>query len=163
MTPFPPMGAARSPRAMTHAFTLFELIVVLSILTILSSIAAPRYASAVARYRLDTAARRVAADVEQVKALARASGATRVIRFVPATHSYSILGYSGANQAGEYTVFLNQPPYSITLESANFAGAAELNVGGFGLPVDGGTVVVRGGAETRTITVDSFSGAVTVQ
>lgn len=155
----------RAPRVYRdlHAFTLFELIVVLSIMTILASIAAPKYASAVARYRLDSAVRRVVADIEQTRALARASGSTQVVAFFPSTHSYSIVGLVvGASRTGDYTVKLNQPPYSVTLQSASFGGMSDLKFGGFALPADGGTVVVRGGNETRTVVIDAM-GAVTIQ
>lgn len=160
----PPTSAARMPRVILRAFTLFELIVVLSIMTILASVVAPRYGSAVARYRLDSAARRVWADIEQARSMARASGSTKVLRFVPTTNSYSIVGYRlGSSKASDYTVKLNQPPFSITLESASFAGSADLQFGGFGLPADGGTIVLRAGSEVRTVTVDSASGAASIQ
>lgn len=155
----------RAPRALwdRRAFTLFELIVVLSIMTILASIVAPKYASAVARYRLDSAVRRVVTDIEQAKALARATGTTQVIAFSPSTHSYSIIGYLvGTTRGNHYTVRLNQPPYSVTLQSANFGGMTDLKFGGFALPADGGNVVVRGGTETRTVLIDN-TGAVTIQ
>lgn len=167
MTLSPPTSAARIPHRVpgaSHAFTLFELIVVLSIMTILASVVAPKYAGAVARYRLDSAARRIVADIEQTKVLARASGSTQVISFAPSTHSYSIVGYqTGASRTSDYTVKLNQPPYLVSLQSATFAGMNDLRFGGFGLPADGGTIVVKGNSETRTITVNPISGAVTLQ
>jgi len=158
-----PQRAPISSLTGTRAFTLFELIVVLSITTILASIVAPKYASAVARYRLESAARRIVGDIEQTRALARASGTTQVLSFAPSTHSYSIVGFVvGASRTGDYTVRLNQPPYSVTLQSASFGGMPDLKFGGFGLPADGGMVVVRGGTEARTVLIDA-TGAVTVQ
>ncbi|MGH7243447.1 MAG: pilus assembly FimT family protein [Phycisphaerales bacterium] len=161
MVPSPPISAARMQR---RAFTLLELIVVLSILTIMASVAAPKYASAVARYRLDSAATRITADIEQTRAMARASGSTQILSFVPSSSSYSIVGYRvGTSRSSDYTVKLNQPPYSVTLESASFAGSKDLQFGGFGLPADGGVIVVRSGSNTRTITIDSASGAAVIQ
>jgi len=151
-------------RRVAHAFTLFELVVVLSIMTIMASIVAPKYASAVARYRLESAARRIVADIEQTKALARASGTTQVMSFIPSTNSYSIVGLvTGSNRGADYTVKLSQPPYSVTLQSASFAGMNDLRFGGFGLPADGGTIVVRSGSDTRTVTIDPASGAAIIQ
>ncbi|MBS0187719.1 MAG: prepilin-type N-terminal cleavage/methylation domain-containing protein [Planctomycetes bacterium] len=148
------------PRRCRAGLTLFELVVVLSIMTILASIAAPRYASAIARYRLDTAARRVVADIEQTRALARATGATQTIRFSPSTHSYLIDRLTlGSSRSQVYTVKLAEPPYSVTLQSASFAGSQELRFGGFGFPADGGTVVVRSGTSSITINVDACTGA----
>lgn len=152
------------PRKRLSAFTLLELVMVICILTILASIVAPKYASAVGRYRLDSAARRVAADIEQTRALARATGANRSISFVPANNSYSIAGIvTGTSRGAVYSVRLDAPPYSVTLESASFAGGPELLFGGFGMPADGGTIVVRSGSETKTISVDSITGSVTIQ
>ncbi|MBL8876503.1 MAG: prepilin-type N-terminal cleavage/methylation domain-containing protein [Phycisphaerae bacterium] len=155
-----PCRAGRSGRA----FTLFELIVVLSITAILASVVAPKYASAVARYRLDSAARRIAADIEQAKALARTSGTTQTVAFTPSTGTYSIVGYiTGASRTSDYSVRLGQPPYSVTLQSASFGGMPDLRLGPFALPADGGSIVVRSGTETRTIAIDASSGAVTIQ
>ncbi|MBX3380354.1 MAG: prepilin-type N-terminal cleavage/methylation domain-containing protein [Phycisphaeraceae bacterium] len=164
MAPSPPMSAMRLPRRALSAFTLFELIVVLSILTVLASVAAPKYASAVARYRLESAARKVAADIEQSRALARATGSNRILRFVPASSTYSIVGLrTGSSRGSDYTVSLSVPPYSIALESASFAGSTDLQFSGYGLPVDGGTIVLRGGSDKKSIVVDGASGATTIQ
>lgn len=164
MAPSPLIAAARTPRRVIRAFTLFELIVVLSILTIIASIAAPRYASAVARYKLDTGARRVAADIERSRALARASGASWTIRFVPSSNSYSIVGLVvGSAKGADYTVRLSDPPYSIALQSADFAGSKDLQFGGFGCPAAGGTIVLQSGTDKRSIIVDTGSGATTIQ
>lgn len=164
MAPSPLIAAARTPRRVIRAFTLFELIVVLSILAILASVAAPKYASAVARYKLDAAARRVAADIERSRTLARASGANWTIRFVPTSDSYSIVGLVvGSSRGSDYTVRLGDPPYSIKLQSADFGGSKDLQFGGFGSPATGGTVVLKGGSDTRSIVIDSNSGAVSIQ
>ncbi|MBX3390029.1 MAG: prepilin-type N-terminal cleavage/methylation domain-containing protein [Phycisphaeraceae bacterium] len=164
MAASPPFSSARMPIRVHRAFSLFELVVVLSILTIFASIAAPKYAGAVSRYKLDAAARRVAADLERSRALARASGSNWTIRFVPSSNSYSIVGLVvGSSKGSDYTVRLGSPPYSITLESADFAGSKDLQFGGFGCPAIGGTIVLRGGVDKRSIVVDSASGAVSIQ
>lgn len=169
MFPAPPTPALRTPCCVTRArsgraFTLFELIVVLSITAILASVVAPKYATAVARYRLDSAARRIVEDIEQAKALARTSGTTQTVAFFPSTGTYSIVGFvTGASRTADYTVKLGQPPYSVTLQSASFGGMTDLRLGPFAIPADGGSVVVTNGSETRTIAIDAASGAVAVQ
>lgn len=152
------------PANTTSAFTLIELIMVLAILTIIAGVVAPKYASAVSRYRLDAAARRVAADIQYAQALARASGSTQIINFLPSNNSYSIPSIqAGTTKGAVYSVRLDKPPYSVTLESASFAGSTDLQFGGFGFPADGGTVRVRAGADYKTLSIDVATGTVKVQ
>src|SRR5688500_9245400 len=66
----------RRPRRQTRAalgFTLIEIVMVLFIMAIVAAMAAPRYSQAIARYRLESAAGRVAADLEYARALARST------------------------------------------------------------------------------------------
>lgn len=145
-------------------FTLLELVMVLAILGILATIAAPKYAAAINRYRLDTAARRVAADIDHARALAKATGSAQTIRFATSTSSYSILNYRvGTSKNAVYSVRLDLPPYSSSIESVDFDGSADLIFAGAGAPTAGGFVRVRAGSETRSVVVDGVSGAIAVQ
>lgn len=160
MARFPSTPPERFPRRVASAYTLFELVVTMSILTILASVAAPKYAGAVARYKVDSAARKLIADIDQTRALARASGSNRIIRFAPTGDSYTIVGLrTRATVKSDYSVSLGAPPYSIKLESASFAGSSELEFNGHGIPTDGGSIVLRGGSITKTIVIDPASGA----
>ena len=56
-------------------FSLFELLIAMSVIAIIAAVAVPRYASSVGRYRAESAARRVAADLTLAQAKARAAKA----------------------------------------------------------------------------------------
>ena len=58
-------------------FTLIELVMVLAIIGLITAIAAPRYAASLARYRAESAARRVAADLALARREAAASSSSR--------------------------------------------------------------------------------------
>ncbi len=156
--------SAGGRRGCSGAFSLLEMIIVLSVLAILASIAVPKFAGATARYRLDSAARRVAADIEQARVLARATGTTQSIMFNPGTDSYTIVNLVNADDKGAgTTVYLANPPYSIALDAVSFAGLTQLQFGGFGVPAVGGTVRLRSGTSTTTVSVDASTGMTTIQ
>ena len=62
-----------------------------------------------------------------------------------------------------YTVKLAETPYSARITSASFGGDSDLVFNGFGIPDSGGTVVIRVGSYTKTITTEANTGKVTIQ
>jgi prepilin-type N-terminal cleavage/methylation domain-containing protein len=150
---------ARAP-----AFTLVELVLVLAIAGLAAALAAPRYAAALSRYRVEAAARRVAADLQFAQAKARATGTKRAIRFNRDSNSYTLSGESGLSAPGSgYVVDLSLDPYRSSIATVSFAGAGSLVFNGFGVPGSAGFVTVRCGKETRTVSVDSGSGFTSIQ
>lgn len=144
--------------------SLLELILVLAIMAIFAAMAAPRYGHASARYGLDLAARRMAADLRLAQAHARVTSSSRTVCFYPATEQYQLLNVpAGDGAPGSYTVLLSAGPYRADLVSANFNGAAQVTFNGWGLPDTGGTVVVAGNAQQKTITVAGETGQVSIQ
>ena len=73
--------AARS-RASQSGFTMVELILVLVLLAIIFSFAAPRLSGLSPKYRLRSYGRRVAATIEKTRVAAIVSGKTMGIRYV---------------------------------------------------------------------------------
>jgi type IV fimbrial biogenesis protein FimT len=143
---------------------LLELVVVISILAILAALAAPRYTLAIQRYRLEMAANRVAADIRLAKSYARAKGSTATISFAISNSSYSIAGLTSTERRGEaFGVDLSRDPFGVSIQSADFAGTNTLTIKGFGTPSSGGTVLLRLGDQTKTISVSADSGEVSVQ
>src|SRR5204863_23675 len=62
------------PASSRRAFSLIEITLVLMVMGVLAALAVPRYASALARYRADAAARRIVADLDLARTTARSSG-----------------------------------------------------------------------------------------
>lgn len=145
-------------------FTLLEVLLVLAILAIFAAVAAPRYGRASGRYRADLAARRVMADLCLAQSCAKAASSSRTVSFSTATKSYQLLNVpSPDGLSGDYTVVLSAEPYNADLTSANFNGSSQVVFNGWGLPANGGTVVVSVGSQQRTVVVDGATGRVSLQ
>jgi len=152
----PPIGPA------WRAFSLLEVVLVLVILAIAAAIAVPRHAAAVARYRAESAARRLAADLVQARSLARQTSADQTVVFDPAADCYTLASLEDPDRPGRpYTVALADRPYYADLTDAAFSEGASVTFDGFGAADQGGTVSVRAGDYLWIVTVDGESGEVT--
>src|SRR5688500_3620188 len=80
------------PRRQGTGFTLAEMVMVVAITATLAAITIPRYLTALNRYRLDAAARRIAADLTMARLNARDTGTARTVTFATSTDSYDISG-----------------------------------------------------------------------
>lgn len=149
----------------TYAFTLAEMVVVTLILSILAAVSVPRYIDSLARYQVDCAACRIKVDLELQRQEARKASASRTITFDINNHSYTMVGTTDLNHAGQndYVVKLKLAPYRATLKSANCGGDATLVFNGFGQPDSSATIVVESGSYAKTITVESTAGKVTIE
>ena len=157
---------SRAPYA-RPAFSLVELVLVLAIMGVLAAVAAPKYASSLANYRVKLAAHRIASDVALTQAAAKAASASRAITFDTTNHRYSVAGLPALDgRSGGYTVALSAQPYGVsinTLTLTKVAANGALTFDGFGVPDGGATVVVSYGGASRTVLVDAVTGAVTVK
>lgn len=149
-------------------FTLIELVIVMAILTVVGSIALPRYTNSVSKHRVDAAARRIAADLSFTQRRARISSSTLKISFDPAHAKYTMSNEAGtrvgydlrvvAEAGASGVVDLSAEPYVAIILSANFGDDAIIVFDGFGLPDSGGSVVVQVANHKKTITVDAEAG-----
>lgn len=149
-----------------HGFTAVELIIVVLIVAIMAAAAVPKYADALNRFRVDLAARRIAADLATVQARARATSSSQTILFTlpPQGSRYQIAGMKDPDRpAATYTVNLADYPYLVTLNSANLGGDTTLVYNGYGMPDSAGTIVVQAGQYTKTVTVDPNTGMAAIQ
>ena len=144
-------------------FTLLELVVVMTIIGIVASIAVPRYANFVARGRADAAARRVVADLTFAQRLARQSGSTQRVSFSTDLDRYLLVGVPDPDHAGQdYGAALLVDPYQARINSVDFDGGSEIVFDGYGVLDNGGTVVVKVGDYARQIDVDPVTGRATI-
>ena len=155
----------RTPRshgtATRRGFSLLEVVLVLVIIAIAAAIAVPRHAAALARYRAETSARRVAADLAQARSLAQQMSSDQTVVFNPDADCYTLAGCDDPDRPGQpYTVALAGRPYHANLAGATFGAGAAVTFNGFGAADQGGTVTVAVGDYTWTVTVDAESGEV---
>ncbi|MFB0524350.1 MAG: GspH/FimT family pseudopilin [Phycisphaerae bacterium] len=145
-------------------FSLLELVLVLAIIATLAAIAAPRYQTALARYRADLAARRIVADLALAQSNAKAASSSRNVVFSISANNYQMPDLPPLDgTSGSYIIELSEKPYEANLISADFGGDQEVIFNGWGIPDSGGTVVLTVGPEQRTVTVDAESGKAQIQ
>ncbi len=144
-------------------FTLIELVIVVMIAAVMTGIAAGRYGQALARYRADHAARRIAADLALARSEAKTTGNSVTVSFDPAQDRYQVFNVRGLNNPESgYSVALGEAPYGSTLVSAALGGDAAVVFNGHGVPDSGGTVVVQSGAAERTVSLNADTGRATI-
>lgn len=142
-----------------------DLVITVLIIGILAATGAPSFIDALGRFRVENAAKRVAADLRLAMREAEASSASRTVQFnVPQAHVYTLLGVQNLNHVGlPYEVDLMASPYSASLVSVNFGGDATVVFDGYGVADSGGTLVVESGGYQKTVTLDAASGKVEIQ
>lgn len=153
-------STGRRPCAVSRpAFSLLELVIVVAILGVIAVIAVPRFASASARHRADTAARRVQADIEIVRQRAIAtSGPWRMV-FKPGARRYAIIDDT-STATGSWSVDLGSEPFASTVTLADFGGDGAVTFSAFGRPDSTGTITIRSGSQEITLSLDA-AGRVT--
>lgn len=155
-------------------FSMLELVVVLAITAIVAGIGTVRYTGALATYRVDLAARRIAADLEHARREARATGQHRFFEIHQAKSFYRFgseavraLDYSKqADQSGRPTeVLLTEPPYRVSVRNVTWSTSGDhLVFDGFGTPSKGLRIeIVAGGDRVRRITLDAQGGNITIE
>lgn len=144
-------------------FSLVELALVLVLLSVLTAIAAPRYSSSANNYRVNMAARKVAADLGSARADAWNRGVHRTVTFTTAALQYTLTGVADMNHtAADTVVSLKTSPYSLTQLAANFGGLSSVIFDAYGMPNNGGTVTVTSGTASQTVTLNGTTGNITI-
>ena len=149
--------------APARAFSLVELVLVIAITALVSAIAAPRYANSVARYRADSAARRVAADLALAQNQASTTGRAQSVVFVSRSYQMPGMPHLDGKSYGDYTVDLGAEPYGVTRVAAEFGGDATVKFDIYGTPDTGGSVVVEVGDARRVILLAPENGRVQIK
>ena len=155
---FPPRRATAGA-----AFSLVELVLVVAIMAMVSAIAVPRYANSIARYRADSAARRVAADLALAQNQASTAGKPQSVVFVARSYQMPGMPHLDGKSYGDYTVDLGSDPYAVTRVAAEFGGDATIKFDLYGVPDTGGSVVIEVGDARRVVVVSPDSGRITIK
>ena len=157
------MSRRRRGRGAARAFSLVELVLVIAITAMVTAIAAPRYANSVARYRADSAARRVAADLALAQNNASTAGRVQPMVFISRSYQMPGMAHLDGKSYGDYTVDLGADPYKVTRVAAEFGGDATVKFDLYGNPDTGGSVVVEVGDFRRVVVLSPDSGRVTIR
>jgi Tfp pilus assembly protein FimT len=164
-----PSARRRADRvsALPHspAFTLVELTIVLAIVVAVSAMALPRYWSSVGRYRVDMAARRLAADLTLAQSRARTTAQFRNVVFDATLPYYELPEENSMTKGagGTLIVDLSKDPFLVSLVSFSTTdGSRRVTFDGFGQPAQGLSLKLSAAGHTRTVSVDQSSGAISV-
>ena len=151
------------PRTTHRAFTLVELIIVLTVVGVLAGIAVPRYGNFLTNHRIDAAATRIAVDLALAQRQARMTGTSQNVKFNTSRNNYRLANFADPDHAGvAYEIDLWDEPYQAAIISADFDGDAILVFDAYGAPDSGGTILIQTGNRQITISVDAITGKASV-
>jgi type II secretion system protein H len=145
-----------------RAFTLVELVIVVLVMGIVAAAATPAFLDSLLFHRIESAARRVKADLELARHTARLTSSAESVTFTGAGYTLGNRIKSLDNPQALYVVDLTAPPYEIGSVTANFAGLATITFDGYGTPVSGGSVVLDTKHHQCTVTVDGTTGHISI-
>lgn len=141
-----------------------ELLLVIVIIAVITTIATPRYMSSLQNYRVKTAAQRVVTDLEYARNKAKSISASCTVRFSDIGEEYSIVGEVALNDPNSsYVVRLNDPPYLSTIRSLDLGGDGEIIFNGFGYPDADGVIILRSGSKQLAVEINAATGAITIE
>lgn len=144
---------------------MIELIIVVMVMGILTAVAVPRFAEMLSYHRVESAAGRVKADLTLARRQALSSSADVNVFFYIGANWYmlseDVKGLVASPNG--YRVYLAKPPYEVSIVSAQFGNSTAAVFNGYGVPAEGGQVVVASGGYARTINLDGQTGEATIQ
>lgn len=124
----------RKPRR--RGFTIAEMAVVLMIMGIFAAVAVPNFVDSMLFHRVESAARRVKADLELLRQTARRTSATQTMS-LSNPNTYTLEGdISDLNRPGEPYVVDLQAEYQIDAALFDFDGETLVSFDGYGRPID---------------------------
>lgn len=169
------MVAARSARG----YTLIEMLIVVTILGIAAALVVPAMGDA-GVLRVQSAVRQVVSDINYVQSEAIAHQEPKAILFYPSENRYVLLDMPGGTVDASRYAFQNTRFTTSGMGDARIASAAFTNSfsnvnllifdeqgmpvlsAGSGTAPTNGTVQINGSGQTFTITVEGYTGRVSV-
>ncbi|MCB9844945.1 MAG: GspH/FimT family pseudopilin [Phycisphaeraceae bacterium] len=145
-----------------RGFSLFELVVVASIMAVMAAIAIPRFGRSVARARASGGANRLAADLRLARELAMTRSASVTMTFDAVNDSYTMTGViNPITGSGTLRVELDERPYLSQLGAVSVGGDTSLVFDMYGAPDSIAIFTVVGQGITKLIQMDA-AGTVTI-
>ncbi len=158
-------------RGQRPGFNLIEVTLTVLIFGILVAVSTPVYSKSLFRFRAESAAQRIAKDIEQMQQLARQTNAARKITFRKSGSSYSLEGAVSLEQSSKpYSVALDQYPYQTSINSFTTSASASTSLteltlifDRFGVPDQGISITVQSGDVQKRVVVTAITGRVSIQ
>jgi type II secretory pathway pseudopilin PulG len=142
--------------------TIIELVIVVMVMSIMAAVAMPAFLDSLLFHRVESAARRVKADMKLARHTARLTSAAQSITFTNSTYTLSAAVKSLDDPNDTYHVDLAAAPFEIGSVTADFNGGQTVSFDGYGKPATGGTVVLATQGHRCTITLNATTGDVTI-
>jgi Tfp pilus assembly protein FimT len=139
--------------------SLLEVTVVIAVAGVATAVAVPRYLDSVERTRLESAAKRVAADIDATRQRAITNGVPQSILFDASGYTISICTLSSTTTQ---RVDLTAPPYSAKATAARVAGNSTLTFDQFGASTTPALISVKTGYLVRYISFNPDSASIEV-
>ena len=146
-----------------RGFTLIELIIVTMIIGILAVVAAPRFAEALSRYRVEMAARQLRLDLGKARVHAKTTSASQTVEFDATGNSYTLPGLPDIDHPSQDYQILVESRFRALIVSADCGGDAVLSFDGYGTPDSGAQIVLQAGKHQLTVQVDANTGLPSVK
>ncbi len=154
-----------------RGISLVDLVVTVLIMSIIAAVTVPRFTGILAQYKVETAARQIAADLNYARQYARQTSGTTAVLFQFSPPAYFFNGVPALDHSGAaYSVDLDSLGYDVAFSSIDFDGNTLLMFDENGRPSTGstaagltsGSVTVQSGSASRTVVVDVGTGKATI-
>ena len=136
-----------------RAFSLIEMVMVVTIIGIVSAIALPQFTSSQTGSRISVAKKIILSDIEIVKLRARATSKTHIIKFYPADNRYIV--YEGTTLNRNSAVLLrdlSESPFELGIDLTSLGKSQTVTITAYGevspsftvgIVADGSTISVK--------------------
>jgi prepilin-type N-terminal cleavage/methylation domain-containing protein len=139
-----------------RAYTFIELLIVVLIISIVAAAGTPKFAESITRFRVEAIVQRITGDLKYARRTAQRTSNTVTMNFDVTNNKYTLSGVSNINRRDQAFEFsLADAHYGCVLVSATFGAGSSLTFNIYGQPNSSGTIVVRCGDLTQTITINT--------